>query len=127
MVEKLNIFRRRNSETLIDNELITDTYTSSSIRTEDYRNFVLYLNIDSTGTPTDILFHVDFSDDNTTWYKLTDHWYGDLRYEDTATADGITESMGYYIQGRYVRLRAVVTGGGAAAYFTVTAKMEFFN
>ena len=127
MVEKLNIFRRRNSETLIDNQTITDTYTSSSIHAEDYRKFVLYLTISSTGQPTDILFDVEFSDDNVNFYKLTDLWYGDLRYEDTATADGIRESMGYYIQGRYVRLTATVTGGSATDYFTVTAKMEFYN
>ena len=127
MVEKLNIFRRRNSETLIDDEAIQTTYTSSSIHTEDYRNFVLYLDIVSTGTPTDILFHVEFSDDNTNWYRLTDWWYGYLDYTDAQTEDGIKESMGYYIQGRYVRLRTVVTGGATADYFTVTAKMEFFN
>ena len=128
MVEKSNIFRRRNSETLIDNKAIQTTYTSASIHVEDYREFVLYLSINSTLAPTDILFRVQFSDDNVTFYNLTDWWYGDLRYEDTATADGITESMGSHcVQGRYIRLFATVTGGSATAYFTVTAKMEFYN
>lgn len=127
MVEKLNIFRRRNSETLIDNQIITDSYTSSSIHTEDYRNFVLYLDIDSTEEPTDILFDIEFSDDNVTFYKLTDLWYGYLAYTDIQTATRLLESMGYYIQGRYVRLVATVTGGSSTAYFTVTAKMEFYN
>jgi len=127
MVEELNIFRRRNSETLIDNQVITGIYTSSSIHTEDYRNFVLYLDIDSTGQATDILFDVEFSDDNVNFYKLTDWWYGDLRYTDTQTATRLLESMGYYIQGRYVRLKATVTGGSAGNDFTVTAKMEFYN
>ncbi len=127
MVEKLNIFRRRNSETLISNRVITDLYTSSSIHTEEYRRFVLYLDIDSTGQPTDILFDVEFSDDNLNWYKLTDWWYGDLRYTAAQTANGIKESMGYYIQGRYVRLVATVAGGSIGNDFTVTAKMEFYN
>lgn len=128
MVEELNIFRRRNAINLIDNQAIVTSYTSNSVLTEDYRNFILYLNILSTSTPTDILFDVQFSDNNTDWYKLTDWWFGDLRYEDTATVSpGIKSSMGYYIQGKYVRLVATVTGGTTAAYFTVTAKMEFFN
>ena len=126
-MEKINLNRRATSTTLINNQAIQDSYTSTSIRTEFYRNFVLYLDIDSTGTPTDILFHVEFSDDNSNWYKLTDWWYGDLRYTDTQTITALKESMGYYIQGRYVRLRAVVTGGSAGNIFTVTAKMEFYN
>jgi len=113
--------------TLIDNNQIQTSSTSGSISTMNYRNFVLYLDIDSTGAPTDLVFEVQFSDDNVNFYKLTDHWYGDLRYEDVATASRIRESMGYYIQGRYVRLVATVTGGSATAYFTVTAKIEFYN
>jgi len=124
----LGIIHRSASNTLINAQDIVTTYTSDSVYTRDFRNFVLYLNIDSTGAPTDIVFTVQFSDDNTTWYNLTDWWYGDLRYEDVATASGIKESMGYYIQGRYVRLLATVTGGTAQTnYFTVTAKMEFYN
>lgn len=126
-MEKLNIFRRRNSQTLIDNQVITDAYTSSSIHTEDYRNFVLYLDVISTGDPTTIRFDVEFSDDNVTWYTLTDDFYGRLEYEDDQVEDGITESMTHQVQGRYVRLVGTVTGGSAGNTFTVTAKMEFHN
>ena len=134
MVEKLNIFRRRNSQTLIDNKDIHNSYTSSSIHTEDYRNFVLYLNVGFTGTPVaqpnqiNILLDIEFSDDNITWYRLTDWWYGYLNYTDAQTATALLESMGYYIQGRYIRLNATVTGGTEDVdYFTVTAKIEFYN
>lgn len=123
----LGVNHRSISHTLIDNEEIETAYTSDSIYTRDFRNFVLYLNIDSTGSATDILFDIEFSDDDVTFYKLTDWWYGDLRYTDTQTADGVLESMGYYIQGRYVRLTATVTGGSQGNTFTVTAKMEFYN
>ena len=127
MGEKIDLIRRKNSTTLINNHQIQTTYTSSSVVTEFYRNFVLYLDLLSTGQPTDILFDVEFSDDNSNWYKLTDWWYGDLRYITAQTTTRIKESMGYYIQGRYVRLKATVTGGDATNYFTITAKMEFFN
>ena len=123
----LGVNHRSASSTLIDNVEIQTNYTSDSVYTRDFRNFVLYLNIDSTGSATDILFDVEFSDDNVTFYKLTDWWYGDLRYTDTQTAAGVLESMGYYIQGRYVRLTTTVTGGDGTNYFTVTAKMEFYN
>jgi len=134
MVEKLNIFRRRNSETLINNQDIYNSYTSNSIHTEDYRNFVLYLIVGFTGTPVaqpnqiNILLDIEFSEDNTIWYRLTDWWYGYLNYTDAQTATRLLESMGYYIQGRYIRLLATVTGGSEGVdYFTVIAKIEFYN
>jgi len=113
--------------TLINARNIQDSHTTSSINTENYRNFILYLNIKSVGTPTDIIFDVEFSNDNSDWYKLDDWWWGDLRYEDTATASGYKDACGYYIQGRYMRLVVTVAGGAVASYFTVTAKVEFFN
>jgi len=128
VIKKQDLSRRKRSKTLIDNQVITDTYTSTSIRTEDFRTFVLYLDIDSTGQPTDTVFNIQFSEDNVYWYNLTEWQYGDLRYEDTATANRVRESMGHInILGRYIRLLATVTGGDGTNYFTVTAKMEFYN
>ena len=134
MVEKLNIFRRRESETLIDNQDIYNSLTSNSIHTEDYRNFILYLDVGFTGTPVaqpnqiNILFDIEFSGNNVNWHKLTDLWYGYLNYTDAQTATALSESMGHDVQGRYIRLVATVTGGTEGVdYFTVTARMEFYN
>jgi len=113
-------------QTLIDQKVIT-SQTSNSVSTEDKRNFILYLDITSTGTPTDILFKVQFSNDNSNWYDLTDWFYGDLRYEDTATASGLHECMSWHTVGRYMRLYAEVTGGDDDNYFTITAKVEFYD
>ena len=118
---------RAKIQTLINNQAIQTSLVSSSVSTEDHRNFVLYLDVTSTGTPTDILFSVQFSNDNVNWYSLTDWFYGDLRYEDTATANGLHESMSWHTVGRYMRLNAGVTGGTVANYFTVTARVEFYD
>ena len=123
----LGVNHRSASNTLIDNEEIETTSTSDSVYTRDFRNFVLYLNVDSTGSPTTIRFDVEFSDDNVTFYHLTDDFYGRLEYTDTQTADGITESMTHQVQGRYVRLVGTVVGGSQGNTFTVTAKIEFHN
>jgi len=113
--------------TLIDSEDVVSSYTSNSIDTWDYRYFVLYLDIDSTSTPTDLVINVQFSPDNTNWYNFMNWFYGDMRWEDTATASGVAECVCYNNVGRYMRLVATVTGGSGSAYFTVTARVELYN
>ena len=101
------------------------TRNSSSVETLGYRKFILYLDIDSTGTPTDIEFIVQFSDDNSTFYDYQNDFFADLRYEDTATAAGRQESVVGDCIGSYFRLRTVPTGTSNIASFRVTAKVEF--
>ena len=103
---------------------VTTSANSGSVDMENYEKFILYLDIDSTLTPTDIRFIVQFSNDNVNWYDYTNDFFGDLRYEDVATASGLLEAMSGLALGRYARLRIVATGTTAANLFTVSAAIE---
>jgi len=118
-------------QTLINAVRLDDSptsYNSDAINTEDFTDFLLFLNIDSTLAPTDVVFIVQFSDDGgTTWYDYQNDFWGDLRYEDVATAAGIKECLHGKVGGRKMRLRAVATGTDATNYFDITAKIELFR
>jgi len=122
---------RTKAKLLIDNITLDDTkstYTSSSFSTEFYRNFILYIYLKSTASPTDIVFEVQFSHDNVLWYKYMNWFYGDLRYEDTATVSpGLLESVSFPCAGRYMRLRIVGTGVEQGATFATTVYAEFYT
>lgn len=104
---------------------VTITITSSAVDCRNYRSFLLYLDLDSTNTPTDILFDVEFSDDNVTFYKYKDGYFGNLRYEDTACASGQYECVPDKCYGNFMRLTATATGTTAQNIFTITAKIVF--
>lgn len=106
----------------------TTSKNSSSVDCSRWRKFLLYLNVDSTLTPTDIRFIPQFSDDaGTTWFDYKQGLFASLYYEDADTASGITECFSGDVVGRLFRLRAVATGTSAANKFTVTATVEFQN
>lgn len=113
--------------TPIDAQNVETAYTSDSVSTWGYRYFVLYLDIDSTESPTDIVIEVQFSPDNTNWYKFMNDFFGDMRWTDTETADGVAECVCYNNVGRYMRLVATVTGGDGSNFFAVTARVELYN
>jgi len=107
---------------LIDNQTFNaalTSYTSSSIRCDAHRYFALLIDLDVTGAPTDIVFSVWFSHDNTTFFKYMNGPFGDLRYEDAA-GDKL-EAIHGDISGKYVKLTAVATGTGEQALFNVDA------
>jgi hypothetical protein len=114
---------------LIDNVTLNSTkstYTSGSFSTDFYRNFILYIKVMSTGSPTDIVFDVEFSHDNVLWYKYTNWFYGDLRYEDLATeSPGVYESVSFPCAGRYMRVK--ITGTVGQASFNTTVYAEFYT
>ena len=116
--------------TLVDGEVFDDAqtvYSSAAVGCHGFRRFLLFLNVDSTSTPTDIQFIVQFSDDGgTTWYSFLQGLFASLFYEDVATASGITECFSGEVAGRDVRLRVVATGTTAVNKFMVTAAIEFY-
>lgn len=117
--------------TLWEDEVFNDVQTSlnsSRVRTKDYTDFALFLFIDSTLAPTDIVFKIQFSnDDGTTWFDLQNDFWADLRYEDTAVAAGVYEVLSGKCAGRDIRLRAVAIGTSAANLFTVSAYLELYR
>jgi len=99
----------------------TTTYTSSSKRCWEFSHFALMLDVDVILTPTDILFDVWFSHDNTTFFKYMNGPFGDLRY--VPGAGDKLEVIHGDICGKYVRVKATATGTGAANKFNVDAIM----
>lgn len=117
--------------TLIDAATYDDSTTSENSAaqdTDEYRKFLLFLDVDSANTPTTVQFIVQFSDDGgTTWYDYKQGLFTSLYYEDQDTASGITECFSGECAGRDFRLRVVATGTDATNTFTVTAKVEFYS
>ena len=107
---------------------VTTSKNSESVETRNYKRFALFLKIDSTLAPTDIRFIIQFSNDGgTTWWDLQNDFFGDLRYEDTATATAIHEVLEGPCAGRLLRLRAVGTGTDATNFFTYSAYLELYR
>lgn len=123
--------RRSSIATLIDGVVFDADPTSYNSEKQDcdhYRRFLLFLNIDSTNTPTTIQFIPQFSDDGgTTWYDYVQGIFASMFYEDTDVASGIKECFSGECAGRDFRLRAVAVGTDGTNTFTVTAKIAFFN
>lgn len=101
---------------------------SDLILTKPYTHFVLLLDVESAGSPTDIEFKVQFSPDGGDhWYNLQNDFWGDLRYSDAAADPGITEAMDGPCSGRLFRLIALATGTAAADTFIVSARLELYR
>lgn len=130
MGERWGAKRRRALITAIDAIRIDDdptSYNSATIEADLWQNFLLYLDIDSTLSPTTLQVIVQFSDDGgTTWYSYFQDLFASLFYEDTDTASGITECFSGQVQGRDMRVRIVGVGTDATNYFDVTAKVELW-
>ncbi len=91
---------------------------------EPYNKMLVLIHMpDTTGTPTDILLDLEWSDDKVTWYKFMVNYWGDLRWEDTGAP--YNESVEVDVLAPYVRFSATSAGASAQAYFTLTVKGIF--
>ena len=118
-----NDFKRQKTITLLNAitfDASTTTETGILFEVPAYRRGLLLLDIDVIDTPTDIVFHLEFSADRKKWYKYMIGPFGDLRYEDAAGDK--TECLDFPILAPFMRLRAVATGTGAVNKFLITAK-----
>ena len=103
------------------------TATSSAYECWRYDRCTFFYEIDSTGTPTDIVFEIEVTADGTNWHKLMDGFLGDLRYEDQGTATEINHAVSFDICAYKIRVKIVATGTTAANYFTVDDCALFFK
>ena len=121
MSEQGNNPRRITCITCIDavafNDVVT-TSTSTGVRCVPFHDFLIMIKLAVGGTPTDIVFSVEFSEDNVTFYKYMNGPFGDLRYEDAAGAK--SESVSGRCLGKYIRVSATATGTSEQNTFTVT-------
>lgn len=114
------------------NVVFDDSPTSANSQTIDcsrFREFLLFYTVDSTNTPTDIQFIVQFSQDGgTTWFDYRNDFWGQLIYDDVACATAISRCHSGRCVGDDIRLRVVCTGTTAANTFTVSnARFIFKN
>jgi len=101
---------------------------SKPIQTSPYRKFHLYLDIDSTSTPTDLRVKVQFRNPNDEkWYTYKQGPFASLYWEDQDTASGIQESFSGDCAGREMRLTLTGSGTTSSAYFDVSAYVEFYS
>jgi hypothetical protein len=80
-------FRRLETINFVDAVLFNsaaEAFTSKEFECAPYKEFNLMIDLDVTGSPTDITINVQFSHDNANWFKHMDGPFGSLMYEDSA-------------------------------------------
>ncbi|HDZ62617.1 MAG TPA: hypothetical protein ENH40_05685 [Nitrospirae bacterium] len=116
-------YRRIKTITFVDNILFdtaNEIYTSVIVKCAPFRNFMLLIDLNVTGAPTDIVIDVKFSDDRANFYKYMLGPFGDLRYEDTA-GDKM-ECINGPIIAQYMQLKLTSSGGSGGNTFQMTVK-----
>ena len=120
---KASLVTLHNAVVINDN----DAHSSSGTNVGSYNKFALYLDIDSTLAPTDIVFDVEF-DDGSGWYAYRQGLFSNLIYEDEDTASGLKEIfVGMCAGANQVRVTAKGTGCDGSNYFTITVKVGMFT
>lgn len=98
------------------------TTTSTAVDVYGYKEIIIETLVDSTLAPTDVVFQLQFSNDdgvNFATYNL-DYW-ANYRYEDTATASGLREVAVGRVLGKKMQFVATATGTSGTAFFDVSA------
>lgn len=116
-------YKRQKTILPVDNILFNSAnqiYTSKTIYCAAYRNFLLLIDLDVTGAPTDIVIDVKFSDDKATWYKYMRGPFGDLRYEDSAGDK--KECLDGIILSPYMQIKLTSAGCDGAKTFLMAVK-----
>lgn len=116
-------FKRLKTIKLIDAvefNATTTTKTGESFDIRPYRDALILINVDVSNSPTDIVIDIEFSDDNSTFYKYMQGPFGDLRYEDAAGDK--KEALPIPLRVPYIRASATATGTSGTNKFTLTVK-----
>jgi len=97
------------------------TDVSANIECWNYRYATVCLDIESNGTPTDIVIEVECSYDGTNFFKLMVGPLSSWIYEDTATASGLQRALTFAIACQLIRVRVTCTGtNGSGNEFVLT-------
>jgi hypothetical protein len=112
----------------------TYTVTGSSIDCTNFRHGVLYIEVARTGSAQtgQALLTLEFSYDDTTFYRYSRDMFVDLRYAETQISAGsqIRECFDVPLLGKHVRLTGEIKNGAAfdgSNSFTVKAYLEPIN
>lgn len=124
------LYRSKDVLQLFDELDVVDTVPkySDDIQCGAYRHFLLFLDIDSTSTPTTLQIEVQFRDPHTgKWHSYKQGLFASLFYEDADVASGVQECFSANCVGREFRLKVTGAGTTSSAYFTISAAVEFWN
>lgn len=99
-----------------------ETYTSDSFECAPYKEFLLLIDLDVTGAPTDIRIDVEFSHDNVNFFKLMDGPFGSLMYEDSAGDK--KEAVSGKIIAHWMRIYVVSSGCTSSLTFKLSVTAE---
>lgn len=97
-------------------------YTSKAFHVEPFKRFSIFIALAVSGTPTDIYYDIEFSDNQQEWYKYITGPFGDLRYEDSAGAKN--EYLVGDIVATWMKIKITSSGCSASATFTTTVKVN---
>jgi len=96
------------------------TYTADGLDVSAYREFLLILDLAVVNAPTDIVIRVEFSDDDSTYYRYINEPFGDLRFEDTAGAK--KEALRGKCVAPFMRVYVAAAGTDGTDKFILTVK-----
>lgn len=95
-----------------------EEYTSDKFECAAFRDFLLLMDVDVTGTPTNITVSVEFSAEGDRWFKLMDGPFGSLIY---VNAQGDKkECLHEKIFSHWMRVKVVSSGCDANNTFLVS-------
>ena len=124
------VVRTKDQIQLFDKKAVVNTteQISESVPCAPFRKFGLYIDCDSTGSPTTIQYKVQFLDRWTgKWFTHKQGLFASLFYEDTDTASGIFECFTGDVLGRAMRVTLTGVGTTGSAYFTTSVSLDFWN
>lgn len=119
--------------TLIDSVTFDDDPTeqnSAAMSVAGYSDVVVLVDVESNGSPTNIRFLPQFSDDDeVTWWDFEMDYWAAMYFEDQDTADGVKKAYKLDVAGvDDVRMRVVATGTDAGGNeFVVTVKARAYR
>lgn len=125
-----SIIRPKDPVQILDTKVLNNTTEqfSESVECQAFRKFGLFLKMKSTSTPTTIQVKVQFLDRWTgEWHTYKQGLFAALFWEDQDLASGVDEMFTGDVAGRAMRITLTSVGTTSAAYFTVSASVEFWN
>lgn len=124
------LIRSEDQIQIFDKKAVKDTVErfSGEVECRAFREFLLYLAIDSTGSPTTLRVKLEYLDRwSGKWHTYKQGLFASLFYEDGDTASGVYECFSGSVMGRQIRITLTGVGTTGSAYFTVSATLEFRN
>lgn len=116
-------FRRIKAVELLKGVTFNTVLTHETVKPFEvpaYSDALICVDLDVTGTPTDIVISIYFSHDGADWFKYMAGPFGDLRYEDAAGDK--KECLVIPVLAPYIKAGGVSTGTDADNTFKLTLR-----